>query len=437
MKSKEVFANAKWIVFCKIIQSLLQLVVGMLCARYLGPANYGLINYAASVTGFALTMMKLGFDATLVRELVEAPEKEGEIMGTSLALNVISGLLCMAGVAAFVSTVNRNEPVTLLVCVLYSTMVFFGALEMIQYWFQYKLMSKYPSLVMLAAYVVVSCYRIGLLITGKSVYWFALTNALDYAIIGISLIVLYGRLGGGRFCFSRERAKSMLAKSRYYILASLMIRVIQNTDHVMLTMMVGQAENGFYSAAITCATVVQFVYVAIVDSFRPMILEAKKEKQADFEESMEELYCIILYLAITQVAVFFLFAGFIVRVMYGEAYLRAGPVLRVLLIYLIFSQMGTVRNVWILAEQKQKYLPWINFSGAAANVVLNAVMIPLWGACGAAAASALTQFFANFVMGFAIKPMRPNNRLILRSLHPATLIRVVRKYARELGAKAE
>ena len=434
MKTKEVFANARWIVLCKIIQSLLQLLVGMLCARYLGPSNYGLISYAGSVTAFALTVMKLGFDATLVQELVESPEKEGEIMGTSLLLNVLASIGCMAAVGAFVSIADRGDPVTVLVCVLYSTMIFFSALEMVQYWFQYRLMSKYSSLVMLAAYVVVSCYRIGLLILGKSVYWFALTNSLDCGLIGISLLVLYRRKGGSPLRFSGKRAKAMLAKSRYYILASLMIRVIQNTDHVMLAMMVGQAENGFYSAAITCATVAQFVYVAIVDSFRPAVLAARKEDRTAFEERMKELYCIILYLGIAQVAVFFLFSGLIVRVMYGEDYLPSVAVLRVLLVYLVFSLMGLVRNVWILAEQKQKYLPWINFSGAAANVVLNAVMIPLWGACGAAAASALTQFFANFVMGFVIGPMRPNNRLILRSLNPATLIRVVRKYARELKA---
>ena len=45
MNNKKVASNAKWIIICKVIQSLLQLVIGMLSARYLGPANYGIINY--------------------------------------------------------------------------------------------------------------------------------------------------------------------------------------------------------------------------------------------------------------------------------------------------------------------------------------------------------------------------------------------------------
>lgn len=90
IKRKQVFNNAKWIIVCKIVQSLLQLVVGMLCARYLGPSNYGLINYAASIMAFALPFMKLGLDSTMVYELTENPQKEGEIVGTSLAMNIFS-----------------------------------------------------------------------------------------------------------------------------------------------------------------------------------------------------------------------------------------------------------------------------------------------------------------------------------------------------------
>jgi hypothetical protein len=49
-------------------------------------------------------------------------------------------------------------------------------------------------------------------------------------------------------------------------------------------------------------------------------------------------------------------------------------------------------------------------------------MIPLWGACGAAFASFLTQFFMNFVFGFIFKPIRENNILLLKGLHPKLLL---------------
>ena len=418
MKYNQAVNNATWIVACKIAQSVLQLVVGMLSARYLGPSNYGLINYAASVVAFALPLMRLGFNATLVHEYVETPQQEGEITGTALTLNVFSSLLCIAGVSAFSAVANAGDTTAITVCILYSFSLLFAAVEMIQYWFQYKLLAKYSAVVMFLAYVIVSVYKIYLLITSKSVYWFAVTNSLDFGLIGFALLIIYFRKGSTKLTFSFARAKAMLSKSKHYILSSLMVVLFQSTDHIMLTSMSGTAQNGFYTAAITCAGVFQFVYIAVIDSFRPIILNAKKEKEEGYKTYLSQLYCVIIYVAFAQSAVFSVFSKTIIGILYGEDYQAAIQVLRILVWYLAFSYMGSVRNIWILAEQKQKYLWIINLLGAVFNIVLNAVFIPYWGAAGAAFASLLTQIFTNFVFGFLLKPIRENNRILLHGLNP-------------------
>ncbi len=418
MNTKSVFQNAKWIVACRIAQSVIQLVIGMISARYLGPSNYGLINYAASIVAFALPVMRLGFNSTLVHDFVEAPNREGKILGTALTLNVLSSLFCILGVSGVVSVLNAGDKTTILVCILYSFSLVFSALEMIQYWFQYKLKSKYSSIVMLLAYVLVSLYKIFLLITGKSVYWFALVNCFDYAIISISLLIIYFKIGKTKLSFSFSVAKAMLSKSKHYMLSGIMVVAFQTTDHVMLLNMINKKENGYYTAAITAAGVVQFVYTAIIDSYRPLILSNKKENNADYNKNISSLYSIIIYLSLAQSLAFFVFAKPIITVLYGSSYMPSVSVIRVLVWYLAFSYMGMVRNVWILAEQKQKYLWIINLSGAVFNVVINSILIPFYGAVGAAVASLATQIFINFILGFIMKPIRQNNKLLLIGLNP-------------------
>lgn len=428
MNVKKVTTNAKWIIICKVAQSLLQLLIGMLSARYLGPANYGLINYAKSVVAFAVPLMQLGLNATLVRELIDSPEKEGEVMGTSLVMGFISSGFCIALVLGFVSVANPGEPQTLAVCFLYSLSLIFQAIELIQYWFHSKLQSKYPSLMMLCAYVVVSLYKIYLLVTAKSIYWFAVVYSIEYGIIGISLLVIYHcqRLQSLRFSFAM--AKRLFFRSRYYILSAMMVTLFQNTDHVMLKMISGDVENGFYSAAITCAGVCQFVYAAIIDSMRPVILQCKKENNPDYGRNISRLYCITIYMALLQGIGFTVFAKMIVKILYGKEYLASIPVLRILVWYIAFSYMGTVRNIWILAEGKQQFLWKINLAGALANIALNACLIPVWGASGAAVASLMTQFFTNFVFGFLYKPLRENNRQLLKGFNPGFLLELLRNY---------
>ena len=81
-----------------------------------------------------------------------------------------------------------------------------------------------------------------------------------------------------------------------------------------------------------------------------------------------------------------------------------------------FSYLGSVRNIWILAENKYQYLWKINSVGAFANVILNFILIPRYGAIGAAWASLITQFFTNVVVGFIVTPIRQNNKLMIKGL---------------------
>lgn len=432
MKGKQVFQNAKWIIFCKIIQSLLQLIIGMITARYLGPSNYGLINYASSVVSFVVPIMQLGLTSTLVQELIEEPQKEGEILGTAVLMELLSSIVCFICVGMFVLVANRGEKITIIVCVLYCTSLFVRAFELFQCWFQYKFLSKYPSLVCLGAYLIVSVYKIYILITGKSIFWFTIVNGIDYLLIGLALIIIYVKLGGQRLTFSQNTARKIFSRSKYYILAAMMMVVFQNTDHIMLKIMSGDVENGYYTAAITSATVFQFVYTAIIESARPMILSCKQQGLRDYEKNMTRLYCIIIYMALVQSLGFTVFAKIIVLVLYGQSFLPAISVLQTLIWYTAFSCMGAVRNVWILAEEKQKYLWKLNLYGAIFNVIFNALLIPILGATGAALASLLTQIFTNFILGFVIKPLRKNNRLLINGLNPRLLIELTRTYIQHI-----
>ena len=178
------------------MQSILNFLIGLLTARYLGPSNYGVLSYVASVVAFAAPIMQLGLKHTLVKEFIQNPDREGQTLGTALTLNVASSILCIVGCVAFVAVVDAGEKVTILVCALYSLTLIFQATELTQYWFQSKLLSKYPSIATLCAYVVVALYKLYLLVTQKSVVWFAFSNVLDYFLVSVILMVFYRKVGG-------------------------------------------------------------------------------------------------------------------------------------------------------------------------------------------------------------------------------------------------
>lgn len=420
--NNRVFKNAGWIIGCKIIQSLINLIIGLFTARYLGPSNYGVISYVASVVAFALPIMQLGLSHTLVKEFVKSPEREGEILGTALFINILSSFFCMTGSISFIAIVNAGEKETIIVCVLYSLTLLFQATEMTQYWFQSKLLSKYPSLASLGAYIVVAIYKIFLLVTQKNIIWFALSNVLDYFLISIILMIIYRKLGNQKLTINLSVGREMLSRSKYYIIPSLMVMIFQHTDRIMLKLMMNETETGLYSAAITCIGISGFIFAAVIDSARPTILEVKDKDQAVYEKRVTQLYSIITFMSLSQSIVMTVLAKPLVYLLFGSEYMKSAGILAVAVWYVTFSYYGSVRNIWILAEGKQKYLTGINVVGAVANVVFNLLLIPYWGAIGAAVASLVTQFFTNVIIGFIFKPIRRNNYLMIKGLNPKIMV---------------
>ena len=428
MTGNRVVKNAAWIIACRVIQAVLALLVTMLSARYLQPAGYGLINYAASIVAFVAPIMQLGLNSILVQECVNAPEKEGETLGTALTMSFFSGLFCILGVIAFAYVCNPHEKQTIIVCALYGVLLVFQALSMMEYWFQAKLKSKYTSIVMLIAYAVTSAYKILLLVFGGHIYWFALSQALDYLLIAVALLVLYKMLSKQKLRFSWAAAKRMFAKSKHYIVSSLMVTIFAQTDRIMIKHMIDDSATGYYSAAVACAGMSGFVFGAIIDSARPSIFESKKADTGDFERNVSRLYSVIIYLSLLQCIVITCFSPLIVKILYGNDYGPAVNALRLIVWYTTFAYLGSVRNIWILAESKQKYLWILNLSGAVMNVLLNFIFIPFWGIMGAALASLITQIFTNVIMNVIVWPIRRNNLLMWKGLNPRLLVGMAKSF---------
>ena len=427
----KVAKNATWIIGCRIVQSVLALIINMLTARYLGPSNYGLITYASSIVAFVVPIMNLGLSNILVQEIVNNPEREGKTLGTSMLLSLVSSAFCILGVTSFAFIANHNEPITIMVCFLYSLNLIFQALELMQYWFQAKYLSKYTSIVSLCAYFIVSAYKIYLLVSAKNVYWFAISNAFDYALIAVGIIIIYHKLGGQKLKFSWDLGKQMYSRSKHYILSGMMVTLFAQTDKIMIKLMIDESATGYYGAAVATAGLTSFVFTAIIDSFRPSILEGQKVSLVVFEHRLTLLYSIVIYVSLAQSAVMTAFASIIIRILYGSAYDPAINALRIVVWYTTFSYMGSVRNVWILANYKQHLLWKINLIGAVANIILNGFFIPMLGINGAAMASLITQFFTNVIIGYIIKDIRPNNTLMIEGLKPNYLIEGLKKIKRK------
>ncbi len=415
LKNK-VVSNAGWLIGGKVIQMVISLLVGLLSARYLGPSNYGVLNYAAAYTAFFTAFCTLGINSVIVKEFVDKKKSDGEIIGTALGLRAVSSLLSLLVIMAISFVLDAGEPITIAVVALCNLGLVFHIFEIFNYWFQSRLESKKTAIASLVAYSLTALYKLYLLITNKSVMYFALATSVDYVSVAVILFYFYKKSGGSKFSFSWEYGKNLLGKSYHFILSGLMVSIYGHTDRIMLKQMLDSAQVGYYATATTLCTMWCFVLTAIIDSMVPKIMETHNENKQKFESYNKLLYCIIFYVSMLVSVLFMVFGKLAIWLLYGEAYLPAAIPLKIITWYTAFSYLGVARNAWIVCENQQKSMKYIYFFAAISNVLLNLIFIPLFGTAGAAMASLAAQIVVTMIIPLFMKGMRRNTKMMVEAI---------------------
>jgi len=413
--SKEL-KNASWIIAGKILQMLVSLLVSLLTARYLGPSNYGLINYGAAYVSFFTAICNLGINFVIVKEFSDHPDEIGASIGTSVLFRFISSVLSLLLIIAISFFVDRNEPLTVIVVALCGFSLIFNVFDTINYWFQWQYKSKISSIVGFIAYLVAAIYKIILLVLQKEVIWFALATSMDYLCVSVLLLYAYNKHGGPKLRISLDRGKAIISKSYHYILSTLMVAVYAQTDKFMLKQMMTEEEVGYYSVAVAICSMWVFVLAAIIDSLNPTIINQFRTNKDVYIRKNKQLYFVVFYISIAVSFAIVLFGETVVHLLYGKMYAASSSMLKVVTWYTAFSYLGVARNTWIVCENKQRYLKYIYGSAAIINILLNLILIPQFGGVGAAIASLLTNIGTSIVLPLFIKPLRPNSILMIEAI---------------------
>lgn len=400
----------------RLYQMAVSLIVGLLTARYLGPENYGVINYVAAFISFGTPLCGLGLEGVLVKRYVDQPKKAGKLVGTAMAMEFGASVLTSLAIVSIVAVSNAGSKVKIIIAILESVQLLFRSTEAIEFWYQSQLKSKYTSIIKMIAYTVMSVYRIFLLAAGKSVEWFAFSISLDMIVIGILYLSLYWRQKGPKLGISFSLGKLLLGDSYHFILSGLMVVIYSQMDKIMIQAMLGDEQTGLYSAAYTICSLWFFIPGALISSARPLIMKAKTVNQETYLYKLKQLYAGIFWMGVLVGVVVTIFGKFIILLLYGRDYMGACGALVIGIWYGIFAQLGTARGIWILSEHKNKYVKYCLMWGAIVNVILNYVLIPVWGINGASLATLTTQFVTCVVAPLFYKGTREHTLLLWQGI---------------------
>lgn len=397
---KKYLTNTIWMFSEKVLRIFLGLFVTIWLARYLGPLQFGKLNFALSFVALFGIISTLGLDKLLAKELIHNPKQYNLIMGSAMALRVIGAILLVSIASISGYVLRPNDDLFLFLVVLISSAFIFNSFDVIKYWLESKVQAKYSALIDASVVIIGSIAKIILIVNNASLLAFGWVVLLESIILGGGLITTYLYKGNSLLSwrFSFKKTFHLVSNAFPIILAGAVFIMFTRIDQVMLGKMLGDEAVGVYAAAVRISEGWMFFPALVATSLFPAMLKAKEDNYQRYILFTQNLLNVMVLLGVA-VSVFVTFISFpFIELIYGEGYSETSFILIVHIWGMIFNAISIISFRYFLAAGLQIYSFYRALVGLILNVMLNVYLIPLYGTAGAAIATVISQVIAAYVL---------------------------------------
>jgi PST family polysaccharide transporter len=416
---RKILGNMGWLFVDRIVRLGMGLFVGVWVARYLGPMQFGSLNFALAFVALFGSVTTLGLDGIVMRELLHKAEDTNEILGTTLALRSGASLVAAGASIAILKLIQPHDRQSLVLVSILSLTLVFQAFDTIDVFFQSHVRSKITVWAKNGAFLFFAAIRMWLIHDKAPLWEFAAAMTGEIALGAAGLVIGYRTIGGKMLSWrvGKKRALNLLEQSWPVIFSAMAIMIYMRLDMVMLKMMQGDFAVGLYAAATRVSEVWYFIPMAIVSSVSPAILRAKDNPEA-FYGRLRRLFSLLTLSACVIGSIVALSSHAIIRILYANSYRDAAPVLAIHIWASVFVFLGVAQSPWNLAKNLLKLSLCWTVAGAIINIIMNLYLIPRYSAIGAAIATVVSYAVAGVFANALNRQTRPIFYMQIRSFIP-------------------
>lgn len=400
--------NLFWSVTGKIVTLLGSLIVGIVVARYLGPAKYGLMNYVISVITIFTILAQFGFDLIEIREEARKPLLRDYIIGTAFYLRIALAVFTLGLIAIYVFTYETDSYVRKLILI-YSTSVVLSVFHVVRNHFTALVWNEYVVKTEISRTVIGIVIKLILLWYKASLTWFVWALAFDAFLLASGYALSYKTLIDSplRWRFNRRIARYLVKQSFPLLLSGAAIVIYQRIDQVMLGNMLNKTSVGYYSIAVRFVELLIFIPTIISQTVAPILIRNYQENRLVYQKNAAIFMNVTTWLTVFPAILISLASFPVVYYTFGKQYLPAVPILSIMSFKAIGAALSQTSGQLIIVEKKQNWVSLRNVIGCIVCVILNYILIKKYDVTGAAIVSIITMLAAGFFANLIIPSYRP------------------------------
>lgn len=373
------------------ITMVVQLATLTLLSRYLGPAQFG--HYQVVIAFLLLlNLTDLGISTISARQLSTGEHDAEEVLGNVLVIRTVlsAASMALAVMVALVADYTRAERQAIAVASLsFPFMLFSNTYAAI---FVARLRMEYAAAGAVAQSLTTLALMGAVAATGGGII--RMLVAYDLGFLANSAVCLYFARNFVRPTFSLDRAlvRRILHDTAPLGAAIILTTVYGRIDIVLLRSFTDGDSVGYYGfayRAVDLAAPLSFMFIA---SVFPLL--ARYHAEADneqFRRLYQRAHDVLTMFGLSLLTMIILFAGPVVEIVGGGAYAPAVTSLRILSLAFGLIWLSNLADYGLIAVGRQRVSLAIACVGLVVNLSSNAILIPRYGAEGAAVATVLTE----------------------------------------------
>lgn len=400
--AKAILTNTLMLMGASVFNTVVSIVTTALIARAIGPELYGRYTFGLTYVLVFSVFSNFGIESLFIREASREKAKLeliDDILPLKLALSVMTVGLVVVSLYVLdypqeIVEVVRILCVGLFFQVLYECLMSVSkALEEMHVVALFSVLFRVVS----AAAIIVSIVS-GIGFTGI-VSAFAIGNAVAFLVA----VWVHARRWGLRRVGVRVNAWLSLIRQGYpFFLSALVSMLYGKINVLMLSKMVSEADLGYFMAVSNLVDNLFFIPMAFNMTIFPAFSRMYGSSQDALRQSYEKIvrYLMILTMGVSVGTV--LVGTEVIRLLYGDQFVPAAPVLSILILYWALAFFSNVLSSLLFSIHQERVQARIMVVAAGVSIVLNAVLIKYLGIMGAAYAAVVTEMAVVALIGVAL-----------------------------------
>ncbi len=374
--SKPVKASL-WFTVCNILQKGISMLSMPIFTRILTPEQYGVYSVYQSwyhiVIIFATLNLFYGvYNKGLTKFHNDKEKFTSSMLGLSTVLTCGLFIVYLFGMDFWNNLLGLS---TLYIVLMFIELLFVPAYS---FWaasqrFEYE----YKKLIFVTFIIAIGSPLIGIIAVLSTEYK-AEARVLSYVLLQacIGLVFYIYIMYKGKKMYIKEYWKYALMFNIPLIPHYLSLTVLQQSDRIIISNMIGTDKAAIYSVAYNISTMMSLITTAINNSFVPYTYKSLKNKE--YHNIGRQATFLLIIVAIGCV-VAMAFAPEIIRIFASQDYYEAiwivPPVAASVYFMFIYPLFGNIEFYF----EKTKFVMVASCVGAILNIILNCIFIPVWG----------------------------------------------------------